>query len=47
LITKLKSAAQALPPSERLQLATEVEVLEDAVGQWRAEVRVSIAAATA
>lgn len=47
LINKLQSAAQALPPSEKLQLNTEVEVLERAVGQWREEVRASMAAATA
>jgi hypothetical protein len=47
LITKLKSAAPNLPQSERHQLATELEVLEDAVGQWRKEMRASMAAATA
>jgi hypothetical protein len=47
LITKLQSAAHKLPLDERLQLATEVEVLEDAVVRWRAEVRASMTAATA
>jgi hypothetical protein len=47
LITKLKSGAQSLPQSERHQLASELEVLEDAVGQWREEMRASMAAATA
>jgi len=47
LITKLQSAAQGLPTSERLKLDIEVEVLEDAVGQWRENVRASMAAATA
>jgi hypothetical protein len=47
LIAKLKSGAQSLPQSERHQLASELEVLEEAVGQWREEMRASMAAATA
>jgi hypothetical protein len=47
LINKLRGAAEELPPTDRLQLATEVEVLEDAVLRWREEVRASMAAATA
>jgi hypothetical protein len=47
LINKLRSASEELPPTDRVQMATEVEVLEDAVQRWREEVRASMAAATA
>jgi hypothetical protein len=47
LIAKLRSAAQELPPTDRVQMAVEVAVLEDAVERWREQIRASMAAATA
>ena len=47
LIAKLRSAAQELPPTDRVQMAVEVAVLEDAVERWREQIRASMAAASA
>jgi hypothetical protein len=47
LIAKLRSAAQELPPTDRVQMAVEVAVLEDAIERWRREMRTSMAAASA
>jgi hypothetical protein len=47
LITKLRSATQELPATDRLQMATDVEVLENAVERWRQEMRASVTAASA
>ena len=46
LITKLRRAAPELNPADRLEMAAEVEMLEEAVQRWREEIRASIAAAT-
>jgi hypothetical protein len=47
LIAKLQSAAQELRPTDRVQMAVEVAVLEEAVERWRREMRASMLAASA
>jgi hypothetical protein len=46
LITKLRSVPRGLSPAERLEVATDVEMLEDAVDKWREQMRASMAAAS-
>jgi hypothetical protein len=47
LVAKLRAAAPELPPTERLEVATDVEALEDAIQRWRNQVRASMAGASA
>ncbi len=43
LAAKLRVSAYDMPPAERYQLATEVEMLEELVDRWRASIRTSMA----
>ena len=47
LVAKLRAASPELPPTERLEVATDVEALEDAIQRWRNQVRASMAGASA
>jgi hypothetical protein len=47
LINKLSTTAASVTPADRVEVATDVEMLEDAVHHWRDEVRASMAATKA
>ena len=47
LTVKLRSSAVTLPPRERYEVSTDIEMLEEIVHRWTESMRASMATATA